>query len=68
MKIKCKATNRFLLNIDMEKFYKDLNLISHSTLEIPVRIEVPCRSCRMVEVYDIYKNHYVHVKSYKKEN
>lgn len=67
MNVKCKSTNRFLFKIDVDKLYKELKLISNSNIEIPIRIELPCKACRMVEVYDIYKDHYQHVKSYKKE-
>lgn len=66
MEIKCNATKRFLLNVDTEQFYSTISSLLKTHIEIPITIEIPCRSCKMIEVYEVYKNHYIHKKSYKK--
>ena len=32
------------------------------------RIKIPCRGCKMTEVYDIYPTHYTHICSYSKND
>lgn len=66
MEIKCKASKRFLMKIETEEFYKTISSLLNTNIEIPLTIEIPCRNCRMIEVYEIYKDHYIHKKSYKK--
>lgn len=66
MKIKCKATKRFLFNIDIEQYYDKLKKIGVDTT-LPIIIEIPCQKCKMVEVYEIYPTHYTHIKSYKRK-
>lgn len=65
MEIRCKATKRFLFNIDIESYYKNLKRIGVD-ITTPLTIEIPCQKCKMIEVYDVYPTHYIHVKSYKK--
>lgn len=66
MEIKCKSSGRFLFKIDTEKFYRTINDLLKAKVEVPITVEVPCKRCGMIEVYDIYSNHYVHQKSYKR--
>ena len=58
MKIRCKKTKRFLLEIDIEEYLENLRLIGIRQ-EIPLRITLPCPRCHQVEVYEIYENRYV---------
>lgn len=67
MEIKCKVSRRFLLKIDTDKFYKTIDDLLKTKVEVPITIEIPCKKCGMIEVYDIYKSHYVHKKSYKRQ-
>lgn len=64
MQIKCQATKRFLFNIDIENYYKNIKKLGVD-ITLPLIIEIPCQKCKMVEVYEIYPTHYVHSKSYK---
>lgn len=65
MEIKCRSSKRFLLNIDIEAYYKNLQKMGVD-ITIPLKIEIPCQKCKMVEVYEIYPNHYIHKESYKR--
>lgn len=67
MEIYCKATKRFLISIDIEKYNKSIEAFVKGSITLPLRIEIPCRTCKMIEVYDIYPTHYVHIKSYKRD-
>lgn len=57
MIIKCKKTNRFLCKINIEEYLRNLEKLGISQ-EIPLLATVPCRNCKKVEVYKIYKNRY----------
>lgn len=65
MELRCKSTKRFLMKIDVESYIEAIRK-SGLSLEIPLLIEIPCRSCRTIEVYEVYKDHYRYIKSYKK--
>lgn len=65
MEIRCKSTKRFLCKIDIENYLKDLEKLG-IIVSIPLIIEIPCRACRTIEVYEIYKNRYKYIRSYKK--
>lgn len=65
MEIRCKSSKRFLLKIEIEK-YLEIAKQNGISLEIPLIIEIPCRTCRAIEVYEIYSNHYKYIRSYKK--
>ncbi len=65
MELRCKSTKRFLMKIDIESYIEAIRK-SGLSLEIPLLIEIPCRSCRAIEVYEVYKDHYRYIKSYKK--
>lgn len=60
MKIKCKKTKRFLIDIRIEEYLKALEELGISQ-EIPLKIILPCPRCHQIEEYDIYKNHYVFI-------
>mgnify|MGYP003305081833 CR=1 FL=1 len=62
MKIRCKKSKRFLLEIDIEGYLKNLRRIGIKQ-EIPLRITLPCPRCHKVEVYDIYEERYVFVEN-----
>ena len=53
------------MKIEIETYIEAIRKLGLS-LEIPLKIEIPCRSCRAIEVYEIYENHYKYLKSYKK--
>ena len=57
MVIKCKKTKRFLCEIDIEEYLHNLEQLGISQ-EIPLKIIIPCRSCKKIEIYNIYRNHY----------
>lgn len=62
MKIKCKKTKRFLLEIEIENYLANLRRIGIKQ-EIPLRITLPCPRCHKVEVYDIYEDRYVFIEN-----
>ena len=64
IEIRCKASKRFLLDINIEDYYNKLKKIGVD-ITLPLTIEIPCQKCKMVEVYEIYPTHYTHIKSYK---
>lgn len=66
MEIKCKATKRFLCDIDIEEYYNNLKKIGVN-ITTPIKIKFACSKCKMIEEYEIYPTHYVHIKSYKRE-
>lgn len=65
MIIRCKSSKRFLVNIDIENYYKEIKKMGLN-LQIPLRIEIPCPKCKMIEVYDLYPNNYIHTGSYRR--
>lgn len=66
MNIKCKSSKRFLFKIDTGSFYNTIDSLLKTKVEVPLTIEVPCKKCGMIEVYEIYRDHYIHKKSYKR--
>lgn len=62
MKIRCKKTKRFLLEMDIEEYLENLRRIGIKQ-EIPLRITLPCPRCHKVEVYDIYEERYVFIEN-----
>lgn len=60
MIIKCKKSNRFLAEVNIEEYLEALEK-EGIVQEIPLKIIVPCKSCKEVEIYNIYKNKYVFV-------
>lgn len=67
MKIKCKKTKRFLCELNYEEIVKIFEKYDIS-LEIPLEIIIPCRTCHESEIYKIYKDHYVFIKNKNREN
>ena len=65
MKIRCKKTKRFLLEIDIEQYLENLRRIGIKQ-ELPLKITLPCPRCHQVEVYEIYDNRYVFIKNMDK--
>jgi phage FluMu protein Com len=62
MKVRCKKTKRFLLEIDIEEYLENLRIIGIKQ-ELPLRITLPCPRCHQVEVYEIYDNRYVFIEN-----
>lgn len=62
MEIKCRKSNRFLMDIDIESYLKQLEDIG-IVQEMPIKITIPCKSCKKIEVYYIYKNKYVFIEN-----
>ena len=61
MKIRCKKTRRFLVDINIEEYLENLRKLGIKQ-EIPLRITLPCPRCHKIEVYDIYENRYVFIR------
>ena len=55
MIIKCHASKRFLAKINIEEYIQELEKIGVSQ-QTPIVIEIPCRTCRLNEQYEIYKD------------
>lgn len=66
MILKCKKSHRFLCEVDIESYVKNLKDIGIEQL-IPLRVIVPCRICKQVEVYDIYLTHYKFIENIPKK-
>ena len=66
MEIRCKSTKRYLFKIEIEEYYKNLKKMGIE-VETPLVIEYPCPKCKMIEVYEIYSTHYIHIRSYKRD-
>ena len=75
MEIRCKSTKRYLFKIEIEEYYKNLKKEKYYAnlkkmgieVETPLVIEYPCPKCKMIEVYEIYPTHYIHIRSYKRD-
>ena len=61
MKIKCKKTHRFLCEINIEEYLKNLEDLGISQ-QIPLILRTRCKACREDETYFIYKDHYIYKK------
>ncbi len=59
MKIRCKKTRRFLVEIDIETYLANLRKLGIKQ-EIPLRITLPCPRCHKIETYDVYENKYIY--------
>ena len=57
MKIKCKKSGRFLCEINIEHYLSNLEELGISQ-QLPLEITIPCRGCKEIETYFIYKSHY----------
>ena len=67
MEIKCKKSKRFLAEINYDEIIDLLSKYGIS-LERPLELVIPCRTCHESEVYYIYKDHYVFKENKKVEN
>lgn len=65
MVIKCKRSKRFLCEIDIEDYLHNLEQLGISQ-EIPLKLTIPCRACKQIEVYEIYEKHYCFKENLKK--
>ena len=65
MVIKCKKSKRFLCEIDIEEYLSNLEQLGISQ-EIPLKLTIPCRACREIEIYEIYEKHYKFKENLKK--
>ena len=65
MVIKCKKSKRFLCEINIEDYLANLEQLGISQ-ELPLRIIIPCRACKQIEIYEIYKKHYNFRENLKK--
>ena len=52
MIIKCKKSKRFLCEIDIEGYLANLDSLGISQ-QIPLKLTIPCRACKEIEVYEI---------------
>lgn len=66
MVIKCKKTKRFLCEVNIEDYLKNIEKLGIS-LERPLEIIVPCKGCKTIEKYLIYKNRYEFKENVKKD-
>lgn len=66
IKIRCKLTRRFLVDINIETYLANLRMMGIKQ-EVPLRITIPCPRCHKSEVYDIYENKYVFIENKEKE-
>lgn len=58
MIIKCKSSNRFLAEIDIENYYKNLKKMGID-ITTPIKLTFACPKCHLTEVYEVYPTHYV---------
>jgi phage FluMu protein Com len=58
MKIRCKKSRRFLIEIEIEGYLCNLKRMGIKQ-EIPLLITVPCPRCHKIEVYEVYEDRYV---------
>lgn len=65
MVIKCKKSKRFLCEIDIEDYLSNLDKLGISQ-EIPLKLTIPCRACKQIEIYEIYEKHYKFKENLKK--
>lgn len=65
MIVRCKKSHRYLCSVDIESYVKNLKSLGIEQL-VPLRVTVPCRICKKVEVYDIYLTHYTFIENVSK--
>lgn len=65
MRITCKKSKRFLCEINIEDYLENLRKLGISQ-EVPLKLIVPCKACKEVEVYHIYEKHYIFKENIKK--
>ena len=62
MKVRCKKTHRFLVDVDIENYLINLRKIGIKQ-ELPLRIVIPCPRCHKQEIYDIYEERYTFIEN-----
>lgn len=65
IEIKCKKSKRFLCDINYDEII-ELLLKYNVSLERPLKIVIPCKTCKESEIYHIYKDHYTFIGNKKK--
>lgn len=65
MIIKCKKSKRFLCEINIEDYLYNLDQLGISQ-QIPLKLTIPCRACKQIEMYNIYEKHYTFEKNIDK--
>lgn len=60
MILRCKKSKRFLCELNIEDYLFNLEQLGVSQ-EIPLQVIVPCRICKQVEIYNVYKDHYTFI-------
>lgn len=63
MIIKCKSSNRFLAEINIEEYYNNLKKMGIEIIT-PITITFACPKCKMIEEYEIFPTHYQKVNAY----
>ena len=61
MKIRCKKTDWFICEIQIEDYLENLERLGISQ-EIPLQITARCKKCGRDHTYSIYKTHYIEEK------
>lgn len=67
MVIKCKKTKRFLCEVNIEDYLKNIEKLGIK-LERPLEIVIPCKNCKCGEKYLIYANRYEFKENLHKNN
>lgn len=63
MIIKCKSSNRFLAEINIEEYYKNLKKMGID-ITTPIKLKFACSKCKMIEEYEVFPTHYDKVNAY----
>lgn len=61
MKIRCKKTRRFLVEVEIEEYLENLHRLGIKQ-EIPLKITLPCPRCHQIETYEIYEDRYKYIR------
>lgn len=61
MRIICKKSKRFICEINIEEYLKNLEEMGISQ-QLPLKIKVRCRACKEDETYLIFKDRYIYKK------
>lgn len=65
MIIKCKASGRFLADINIEDYYNNLKKMGID-ITTPIKLKFACPKCKMIEEYEVYPSRVIHTASYKR--
>lgn len=64
MIVRCHASKGFLFKVNIEEYIGSLEKLGISQ-QTPIIVEIPCKRCKAIEVYEIYKDRAVYRRSYK---